>query len=273
MGGGLLVLVALAATGLSDVNHVVVRGESLWSLAQRYATTPAAIASANHVANPNLIAIGMNLRIAGVGPGGASTTPVASRASAAPTTYRVVAGDNLSSIAARHRVTAQALALLNGIPKANLVRVGQVLRIPVPAPTPAAGPNPASPVRALIVRYSAQYRVSPGLVEAVAWQESGWQQKVVSSTGALGVMQIMPATGVFVGTNLVGHPIDPANIGANVEAGVAFLAYLLRMSGGQVPLAVASYYQGFRSVSVRGMFTDTKAYVASVLALEQRFGA
>lgn len=260
IGGALVVLVALAAVGLSDVNHVVVAGETLWSIAQRYATTPQAIASANHLANPDLILIGENLRISGITPATPATAPVMPARPAV--VHTVVAGDNLTVIAARYGVTPQALASFNGIDNANFLRIGQALRIPSP---------PISEVEALLDRYAKTYGISAALVKAVAWQESGWQEPVVSPVGAMGVMQIMPKTGTFAATYLVRHPVDPLNVEANVEAGVAFLAYLLRLSAGNAPLAVAAYYQGFDSVVTRGMYLDTKAYVANVIALEQRF--
>src|SRR5882672_1098242 len=61
----LLVVAALAAGGLADVGHVVAPGENLFTLARKYLTTPQDIARANHIADPNLIVIGMNLRIPG----------------------------------------------------------------------------------------------------------------------------------------------------------------------------------------------------------------
>ena len=262
VGGALVVLVALAAVGLSDVNHVVVAGESLWGIAQRYATTPQAIAAANHLANPNLILIGENLRIAGIAPTPAATSGPPVGPVAPAVMHTVVPGDNLTLIAARYGVTPEALASINGISNVNFLRIGQVLRIPSP---------PLSQVEALLDHYSEIYGINVALVKAVAWQESGWQEPVVSSVGALGVMQIMPKTGTFAAAYLVHHPVDPLNVKANIEAGVAFLAYLLRLSGGNAPLAVASYYQGFDSVVGRGMYLDTKAYVANVMALEQRF--
>src|SRR5438477_6812974 len=51
----LIVVAALAAGGFADIGHVVAPGESLLTIARKYATTPQAIAQANHLANPNLI--------------------------------------------------------------------------------------------------------------------------------------------------------------------------------------------------------------------------
>ena len=59
----LVVVAALSAGGFADVGHVVAPGENLLTIARRYAITPQAIAQANHLANPNLIVIGTQLRI------------------------------------------------------------------------------------------------------------------------------------------------------------------------------------------------------------------
>ena len=177
-------------------------------------------------------------------------------------TYSVKPGDNLTAIAAHFGVTPAALAVLNGITKLNLIRVGTALRIPVPSP---------ATVEALLAKYAKTYKVEAALVKALAWQESGWQQQVISDMGAVGVMQLMPETGRFTGEIILQRMINTANLEHNVEAGVAFFAYLVRQAKGDVPLAVAGYYQGLRSVRQKGMQADTKRYVANVMALRQRF--
>ena len=261
----LLVVAALAAGGLADVGHVVGPGENLFTLARKYLTTPQEIARANHIADPNLIVIGMNLRIP-AGP----VPPVPQPAPAPPiplpapqvVTYTVKPGDNLTAIAVHYGVTPTALAALNGITRLNLVQVGKVLRIPVPAP---------ATVESLLTKYAKTYKVEVPLIKALAWQESGWQQQVISDTGAVGVMQIMPETGRFTGEIILQRMVNTANLEHNVEAGVAFFAYLVRQAKGDVQLAVAGYYQGLRSVRQKGMQADTKRYVANVMALRQRF--
>jgi soluble lytic murein transglycosylase-like protein len=251
---------------MADVNHVVSEGESLWLIARKYATTPQAIARANRIPSPYLIEIGRNLRIPVVAPVPPPATAPASPGNAITpppaVTHAVVRGESLTLIAARYNVALDALSALNGITNPNRIRIGQVLQIPVAAP-----PS----VESLLLRYSKNFQVDPALVKALAWQESGWQQQVVSSLGAVGVMQLMPETGRFTQENLLQHVVDPANVEHNVEAGVAFLAYLLDRTGGNQALAIAGYYQGLRSVQARGMLPDTKRYVANVMALRQRF--
>jgi LysM repeat protein len=100
--------------------HVVQPGEHLTAIANRYGTTPQAIASANNLVNMNLLYVGQRLTI----PGSAS-------APAQSNTYYVVdPGDTLSAVAARYGTTTQALVQANGLASANLIYVGQRLLIP-----------------------------------------------------------------------------------------------------------------------------------------------
>jgi soluble lytic murein transglycosylase-like protein len=261
------VVAALAAGGFADIGHVVAPGESLLTIARRYAITPQAIAQANHLANPNLIIIGTELRIP------TSPAPPALKPAPAPplplpapqvVTYTVKRGDNLTSVAVHYGVTPAALATLNGITKPSLIQVGKVLKVPVPAP---------ATVETLLEKYAATYKVEAALIKALAWQESGWQQQVISDVGAVGVMQIMPETGRFTGETILQKAVDTADLERNVQAGVAFFAYLVHKAKGDVQLAVAGYYQGLRSVVQKGMQADTKRYVANVMALRQRFSS
>jgi soluble lytic murein transglycosylase-like protein len=263
----LAVVAALAAGGFADSGHLVTPGESLFTIARTYATTPQAIAEANHLANPNLILIGTLLRIpSSPAPPARKPAPAAPLPQPAPqaVTYTVKRGDSLTTIAVHYAVTPGALATLNGITRPNLIQVGKVLKIPVPAP---------ATVESLLEKYAAKYKVEPALIKALAWQESGWQQQVISDMGAVGVMQIMPETGRFTGDLILQRVVDTANLEHNVEAGVAFFAYLVRQAKGNVQLAVAGYYQGLRSVVRDGMQADTKRYLANVMALRQRFSS
>jgi soluble lytic murein transglycosylase-like protein len=128
-------------------------------------------------------------------------------------------------------------------------------------------------VEGLLVKYAKVFKVDAALIKALAWQESGWQQQVISEMGAVGVMQIMPGTGRFTGETILQRSVNTANLERNVEAGVAFFAYLLQQAKGDAKLAVAGYYQGLRSVRQTGMQADTKRYVANVMTLKQRFSS
>ena len=114
--------------------------------------------------------------------------------------------------------------------------------------------------------------VPAALAEAVAWQESGWNNAEVSGIGAVGVMQIVPTTWTWIDQYLTpSDPLGSASAAENIRAGVLLLHELLQLTGGNEPLAVAGYYQGLASVEKHGMYADTRQYVADVLALAQRF--
>jgi soluble lytic murein transglycosylase-like protein len=119
---------------------------------------------------------------------------------------------------------------------------------------------------------AAQHGVSASLASAVAWQESGFNNGVVSSANARGVMQVLPGTWTWVEQNLAGQALDPNSAIDNVSAGSMYLAQLIHDAGGDESLAAAYYYQGEASVRAVGMLPDTQRYVANVMALRTRFG-
>jgi soluble lytic murein transglycosylase-like protein len=116
-----------------------------------------------------------------------------------------------------------------------------------------------------------RWGVDTRLALAVSYMEAGFNQRMVSKVGAVGAMQIMPATGRWLSTYVVHRNLDIHKASDNVTAGVALLSVLLRETGGDMRTAVAGYYQGLASVRQRGMYDDTKRYVANVLALRNRF--
>ena len=98
------------------------------------------------------------------------------------------------------------------------------------------------------VGYFAQmYNVSPALVRAVIQVESAWQPGVVSPKGAMGLMQLMPATAEHFG---VAHPFF---IDENIRGGVAYLAELKRLFHGDLRLVMAAYAAGERPIMAQGL--------------------
>jgi len=115
----------------------------------------------------------------------------------------------------------------------------------------------------MVRREAANAGVDPALVAAVARTESGLDPAARSPAGAVGLMQLMPATATVLG---VADPYDPA---ANVRAGAAYLRELLGRFGGNVPAAVAAYNAGPGTVERYGgvpPFEETRRYVARVMA-------
>ncbi len=124
-----------AAAG-SGSTYTVHDGDTLDSIAERLGTTAAALAAANHLADPNLIFAGQVLVVSG-----AAAAPTASASTPASTgslvlaaqvagRYTVHDGDTLDSIAERLGTTAAALAAANHLADPNLIFAGQVLDVP-----------------------------------------------------------------------------------------------------------------------------------------------
>jgi len=129
-----------------QVVHVVLPGDTLSSIAQRYGSTVEAIMSANGVTNPDLIYTGQRLVV----PGATQAPTAPGPTSAIGSTYVVQWGDTLSGIALRHGVSIWALMQANGLSNARWIYVGQKLTIPGaagPAPTPTPGPSDTYIVR------------------------------------------------------------------------------------------------------------------------------
>lgn len=120
--------------------YTVKSGDTLYAIAVRHKTTVAALAKANNLTNTNVIRVGQVLKIPGTQPAPPKppTTPPP-----ATTNYTVKSGDTLYSIATRYKTTVAALAKANNITNTNVLRVGQVLKIPGKQTTPAPTPPPA----------------------------------------------------------------------------------------------------------------------------------
>jgi LysM repeat protein len=278
--------------------YQVVTGDTLGRIASKYGTTVAALVTANRLTNPSLIRIGQVLTVPG-----AAAAPAAASPAAVPTTittttsYTVARGDTLIGIAAKYGATVAAIQSANGMKGSTLIRIGQVLSVPVTATaTPLVGASfagrtyPAAvvaaananratllaigvptkdQVRALIVTTAKAMGVDPALALAVGYQESGFDQSQVSPANAIGAMQVIPSSGQWAG-DLVGRQLNLLDARDNVTAGVVILKALQR-NAPDLPTAIAGYYQGATSVQQNGMFADTKQYVANVRALMSRF--
>ena len=115
------------------------------------------------------------------------------------------------------------------------------------------------------------YNLSLPLLEAIGWQESGWQQDVVSSVGAVGAGQIMPTTATFITNSLVGMPLNINSVSDNIRMSAALLSYLADIEGNNRCDTIAAYYEGALNLSKYGVFPESQVYVASVEALIPRF--
>lgn len=149
-------------------SYTVKSGDTLYAIALRYGASVAQLASANNITNTNLIRVGQVLRIPGTS-GGPVTPPPAT----GTTNYTVKAGDTLYAIALRFNTTTAKIASANNITNVNLIRVGQVLKIPSSQTVPQ--PPPATTVR---------YTVKLGdTLYAIAIRYNTTVQRIVSANG------------------------------------------------------------------------------------------
>jgi soluble lytic murein transglycosylase-like protein len=133
-------------------------------------------------------------------------------------------------------------------------------------PTTAAtrqGGNPE--VKYYADAYADHYGVPRALVHAIIAQESNWNPRALSTKGAAGLMQLMPAT---AGAYLVR---DPFSITENLSGGIQYLADLMTEFGGEMRLAVAAYYCGSRRIAGQGLHYRTPDVVSYVEAVRRRY--
>jgi LysM repeat protein len=239
----------------------------------------------------------------------AAPAPAAPAPAAAPGgSYTIKAGDTLSAIASRHGVKLSDILAANQLSMTTVIYPGNKLVIPgasiQPASsTPAATVTPlvpssflgftypeavvssanenkallnASPVpsrdemRTIVANTARAMGVEPSLALAIAYQESGFNQRAVSPANAIGTMQVIPTSGEWA-SDLVGRDLNLLDPYDNATAGVAIIKRLIATSK-DVDTAIAGYYQGQYSVSKYGMYDDTKAYVAAIKAHQKNFG-
>jgi LysM repeat protein len=285
-----------SAASSNGGSYVVQPGDTLSAIAARAGIGVNELAAANGI-DPNApLLAGAVLRLSRTG-----TSPVNS----APSTggsYVVQPGDTLTAIAARAGMSIAQLAANNGIdPNAPLL-IGTVLRLSgtsgtttfVSSTTGSGGSAATQPVGAAaqgnstdppyptvetvtagqVGSIASANGVSPSLADAIAYQESGFNNDLVSSADARGVMQILPGTWQWIQRTLVagGPPLAPASATDNVRGGVLLIRSLLNSAGGDPATAAAGYFQGLPSVEQNGVYPATQQYVNDVMALRQRFG-
>jgi LysM repeat protein len=288
---------AAASTSAGGV-YMVQPGDTLSAIAARAGISPAHLAALNGISLNGILLAGRQLTL----PDGASSSTSTSTsfvstdtdsATASGGSYVVQLGDTLSAIAARSGTSVTHLAALNGLNPDGVLIAGTSLTLPsgsaaisetsgpatgsgnqqIPGDT-NAGPYPTaeSVSSSEVGSVAAGEGLSPSLAEAIGWQESGYNNDLTSSTGAVGVMQIEPATWSWINQVLTpGAPLSPSSAYDNVKGGVLLLHDLVAQTGSDSE-AAAAYYQGLQSVREHGEYSDTQQYVADVAALQARFG-
>jgi LysM repeat protein len=300
---------ALPATALADFAHVVAPGESLSSIAAADGLTVDQLAADNGVAPDAQLVSGSTVMIPPQSaPAGSASTTSGATTSASTTSagttagsggYVVQPGDTLSGIAAANGVSVDDLAATNGVDPNGVLVSGTTLTIPSSSsatasssastaalassvaagnqtlPGGSGGPYPTNETldAGTVGSIGSGAGTSSSLTQAVGWQESGFNNALVSPTGAVGIMQIEPSTWNYINQVLTpGSPLNPSSAVDNVKGGALLLKSLMAETGGSASLAAAGYYQGLQSVEQNGMYSDTQSYVNSVMALQSQYG-
>ena len=277
---GALVALAVVTTAHAPAVITVRPGDTLWELARANGTTVSALKQLNDLPGNGAIYVGDTLRV----PGSSSSA----RGGGGTGTHVVRAGDTLSDLAARYGTTTAAIRRQNGL-SSSTIRIGQRLAIPGSSdaravPTTNAGkripeqvrssvaenrailasrshPSKAQ-VRKMVAATARRYGVSPSLAVAVAYHESGFQQRVVSGVNAIGVMQVLPRTGRVLGQQH-GMRLNLLDTQDNITAGVLLLRQLHRSTGSN-DRTLAAYYQGLGSIAKKGLLPQTHSYIRSI---------
>ena len=306
-----LTLLVAPGAAQAAVAHTVTEGETLWSIAAANNLYTSALAAHNGLATDSQVYVGQTIMVptadealasvnTAIAAGelspyaateeeaAAPAAPVADASAPAPMGgYTVRWGDTLSGLAAVAGVPVDQMAAMNGLDPDGVLVEGTVIKLPTGSPTPPQASEPApepvvpaaDPVptdttldAGTVSSVASQHGVPGSLAAAIAWQESGFNNSMVSSANARGVMQVMPGTWTWIQDNLATTPLDPGSATDNVAAGSLYMKHLLEQTGGDEATAIAAYYQGLSSVQRIGMLPETEQYVANVQALRSRFG-
>ncbi len=283
----LILAFAVPSVANAEFPHVVAPGETLSSVAAADGLSVTQLAAANGLSPESQLLAGSTLAIPAAEAGAEAEPVQAAPSPEAPGAYVVQPGDTLSAIAARAGVSVESLAALNGLDPEGVLLAGSVVRLAGgAAATPAGVEGEAAPVAAVdsapypteetiapseVGAIAEENGVPPSFAEAIADQESGFNNAFRSGSDARGVMQILPGTWSWIGHDLAAAEMDPASASANVRGGVLMLHWLLGETGGDPGLAAAGYFQGLESVRREGELPETEQYVGSVLAQQTRF--
>jgi len=150
---------------------------------------------------------------------------------------------------------AVSLPVANPLPAAHPVAINKVT-------TPPSTASATVDLDKVVLEASSRNRLDPDFVRSVIMAESNFKTHAVSKKGALGLMQLMPATAAQLG---VSDPFDPR---ANVEAGTAHLSALLDRYHDDPVKALAAYNAGAHRVKqYNGVppYRETRAYINQIV--------
>jgi soluble lytic murein transglycosylase len=124
--------------------------------------------------------------------------------------------------------------------------------------------NPVPTVR-IVRQYAAHYRVPPELIAAFIDVESRWNPRAVSTKGAMGLMQLMPATAKRFGA------FEPFDVEQNIAAGTRYVTALMWEFHGDLRLVAAAYYAGDRNIAREQLDYRNPEVVAYVQAVRRQY--
>ena len=152
---------------------------------------------------------------------------------------------------------------------------------PVPPPAPLQPSMPADAIvpleraalKPILIQAAADNGLASDLVMAQAWAESSWQDSVVSSAEAVGVLQLTAPTVDFVSRQLLrlDHSLDPLNPADNARMGTRYLRHLLGRTDNDLRQALIAYNQGLGALRRNGPYPEAQRYADRVLALRPMF--
>jgi soluble lytic murein transglycosylase-like protein len=158
---------------------------------------------------------------------------------------------------------ASGVLTLSDRPQSGGPRASKAMAVPV-TPSLVARSNPQ--FEPLIRQHATQRGIRPELVRAVIQVESAFNPRAVSPKGAMGLMQLMPATARLFGV------IDPFNPAENIRAGVSYLRQLLDRYDHDEQLALAAYNAGPGAVDKYGSkvppYKETQNYVLKITGIQ-----
>ncbi|MCC3293824.1 LysM peptidoglycan-binding domain-containing protein [Arthrobacter sp. zg-Y411] len=173
----------LAAESSVPATHRIAAGDTVTSIAARYGLSVSEVLRVNNLQPTSLIFAGKELRLTGT-----AAAPAAPEKKAAPAsgTYKVVSGDTLSAIAARHGVALSSILAANNLTLTSVIYPGQsiVVNGSTPSAPPAAPAAPAAPAPAEVQAAAGTYTVKPGdTLGAIAAEHGVSLSSVLAANG------------------------------------------------------------------------------------------
>ena len=140
-------------------------------------------------------------------------------------------------------------------------------------PADAIVPLERAALKPILIQAAADNGLPSDLVLAQAWAESSWQESVVSSAEAVGVLQLTAPTVDFVSRQLLrlDHSLDPLNPADNARMGTRYLRHLLGRTDNDLRQALIAYNQGLGALRRNGPYPEAQRYADRVLALRPMF--